>query len=104
MVTRLAAFALLLVAPPTLPVAPHALSADAVCADHDQLVRSLADQYKESPREVGLTGDGNVVELTTTSDGRTWTLLITRSDGTSCIIAAGEAWKAAPEEAKGQPI
>ncbi len=104
MVTRLAAFALLLAAPPTLTAAPHARPADTVCADHDQLVQSLADQYKESPREVGLTGNGDVVELTTTADGRTWTLLITRSDGTACIIAAGEAWRDEPADAKGQPI
>jgi hypothetical protein len=104
MVTKLATIALLLTASPGLSAGRGQHPADAVCADHDALLSSLASQYKEAPREIGLAGDGSVVELTTTADGRTWTLLITRSDGTTCIIAAGEAWKQESGGPAGQPI
>jgi hypothetical protein len=79
-------------------------AAGAVCAERDSVVASLARQFKEAPREVGLASNGMIMELTTTGDGRTWTLLMTRPDGTTCVVAAGEAWERSPQEAAGQPM
>jgi len=75
-----------------------------VCAERDSVVSSLARQFKEAPRELGLASNGTIIELTTTNDGRTWTLLMTRPDGTTCVIAAGEAWERSPQETAGQPM
>ncbi len=41
---------------------------------------------------IGLTGNGSVIELFTTGDGSTWTIVITSPDGLSRVVAAGESW------------
>lgn len=84
---------------------PALMPAEIVCAEREALLTSLSREYAEAPKELGLANNGNVVELLTTRDGRTWTMLMTRPDGTSCVIAAGEAWEAVPAQmAGGQPL
>ncbi len=56
------------------------------------LVRILTDRYAESPAAMGLTGDGRLLEVLTTQDGKTWTIILTKPDGTSQVISAGQAW------------
>lgn len=77
---------------------------DTVCAEREALLASLSREYSEAPQAVGLANNGNVVELLTAGDGRTWTLLMTRPDGTSCVVAAGEAWDQLPQVASGEPL
>jgi phage/plasmid primase-like uncharacterized protein len=84
----------------TLAAAP----AQMVCADRAALLESLARQYRESPTAVGIANNGSLIELLRTTDGKTWTLLMTRPDGTSCVVAAGEAWEDTPQVAGGQPL
>lgn len=78
--------------------------AQAVCAPRESLLSSLDRQYAEAPRELGLADNGMVIELITSRDGRTWTLLVTRPDGTSCVVAAGEAWEPMPQSLAGRPL
>lgn len=77
-----------------------------VCAERQALLTSLDREYKEAPKELGLANNGSVVELLTTRDGKTWTMLMTRPDGTACVIAAGEAWDKIPAQmaASGDPM
>lgn len=76
-----------------------------VCAEREALLTSLSRQYAEAPRALGLANNGSVMELLSTRDGKTWTLLMTQPDGTSCVLAAGEAWEAIPQQlAGGQPL
>ena len=56
------------------------------------LVRILTDRYAELPTGRGLTADGQLLEVLTTQDGTTWTIILTRPDGTSQVISAGQAW------------
>ena len=56
------------------------------------MVERLNEQFAEQQAAVGLTGTGSVVEIYTTNDGSTWTLVLTRPDGTSRVILAGETW------------
>lgn len=88
-----------------LSAIPAQIPADLVCGEREALLTSLSREYAEAPKELGLANNGSVVELLTTRDGKTWTLLMTRPDGTSCVIAAGEAWDAVPAQmAGGQPF
>ncbi len=32
-------------------------------------------------------------------DGKTWTIIISTPDGQSCLVAAGEGWRAVPKAA-----
>lgn len=77
---------------------------ESVCAEREALMTSLSREYSEAPNAVGLANNGSVVELLTSRDGRTWTLLMTRPDGTSCVVAAGEAWDQMPQVASGEPM
>lgn len=61
------------------------------CAKRNDLVRQLDAQYNEKPAAVGQVDQQSVVEVYV-SDRGTWTILVTGTDGGSCILASGEGW------------
>lgn len=65
------------------------------CADRDAMVRVLAQRYHEAPRAVGLANATAMIEVFTSKAG-TWTILLTRPDGASCIVSAGSDWEEHP--------
>jgi hypothetical protein len=86
---RLAA-ALALIAP--LSALPAAAETP-ICGARQTIVEALARQYGEAKRAVGLHNRGALVELWTSADTGSWTLLLTRPDGVTCAMAAGESWR-----------
>ncbi len=42
---------------------------------------------------MGLASNGGIIELFSTGDRSTWTLVMTMPNGTSCALAAGQAWE-----------
>src|SRR5262249_10149476 len=54
------------------------------CGPRTALLGQLAKQYKEAPAAVGLANGGALVEVLTSKDGTTWTIVVSRPDGTSC--------------------
>ena len=50
----------------------------------------------EAPVAVGVTSAGGLVEVFATDDGATWTIVVTTPQGRSCMVAAGEGWRAVP--------
>ncbi len=84
-----------------LIVAPIALSADgaarpAPCNQRDDVLGHLAQKYQELPVAIGVTNRGGLVEVLSTGDGKTWTIIISSPEGTACLVAAGEGWRALP--------
>lgn len=77
---------------------------NALCTQRETLLQSLAKDYTEVPTSMGLTNEGNVVEVLTAKDGMTWTILLSRPDGTSCVVAAGEDWRNRPRIALGSEL
>ena len=68
--------------------------AQPLCEARSAAVEYLADNYGETPVGHGLTNpNGLLVELFTSKDGGTWTLLVSHPNGTSCVIAAGKDWR-----------
>ncbi|MFN4143438.1 hypothetical protein [Aestuariivirga sp.] len=65
------------------------------CGERDEIVKSLSSQYSEKPRAMGLANQSAIIEVFTSKAG-TWTILLTRPDGASCIVGAGEAWEDIP--------
>ena len=63
------------------------------CTFHDKVLEHLAKKYQETPVAVGIANSGTLVEVLTTSDGGTWTIIVTRADGWACLLAAGEGWR-----------
>jgi hypothetical protein len=68
------------------------------CLPRAVAIAKLAQTYQEQQVGIGVTTrGGSVVELFVSERG-TWTILMTRADGISCITAAGENWSPiAPE-------
>ena len=67
------------------------------CDDRDAVLELLAEKYREAPVAFGVTNSGGLVELLTSapdSEGDTWTIVITTPMGLSCLVAAGEGWRA----------
>lgn len=75
----------------------------AMCGVRAQIVELLKTKYKEAPQAVGVISDNGVAELFVSEKG-TWTMLMTLTNGKSCIIAAGHSWEQAPTLARGTGI
>ena len=67
-------------------------AAQPVCGTRAILLKQLASEYQEAPTGIGLDSNGSVVELLT-SKGGTWTLMVTRPNGRTCLVGTGEAWQ-----------
>ena len=67
-------------------------SAQMVCTERAALVAHLCRAYAETTIGRGIAGNGGVVELLSSPDGESWTLIITMPNGLSCLLASGENW------------
>jgi hypothetical protein len=64
------------------------------CDQRARVIGHLAQKYQETPVAIGVTSSGGMVEVLTTGDGGTWTIILSNPNGTSCLVAAGEGWRA----------
>ena len=64
----------------------------APCAPRGDMVAELGAKYGETRRGAGLQNRGAVTEVFASAATGTWTIIVTRPDGVSCAVAAGEAW------------
>jgi len=83
-------------------IAPPA-RAQSGCADRARIVRLLADDFRETPRGIGLKSYTEVIEVWASAKTGTWTLLLSNADGLSCVIASGTAWADAPRRRADTP-
>lgn len=67
------------------------------CADHALIVERLASGYGESRQSIGLGADNTVVEVFASLETGTWTIVVTRAGGPSCLVASGEAFQVLAE-------
>ena len=72
-------------------------AAQQACADRETLVAELGQNYQERLSAAGLFDRTHLVELFVSEDGGTWTLLLSRADGVTCVLSSGEAWSDYPE-------
>lgn len=93
MVTRLI-FATLFFAIAT----PSAVQARTVCAERDSMISQLKKQFGESERGVGLSGAEALVEIWSSEETGSWTIVMTRPNGIACVMASGQSWIDAPAE------
>ena len=73
-------------------IVPLSATAAELCTPRDVLVRQLGADYAETAVARGLSHQGMVIEVFSSGDGSTWTIVVTRPNGASCVVAAGEAW------------
>lgn len=76
-------------------------AAPAKCGDRDKIVRVLKKDYNEAPLAMGLSQKSTeAFEIFTSKEG-TWTVMMTMSNGKTCIMAAGHSWQNLPPEILG---
>lgn len=80
----------------TLPIQAQNVPAQAqqggtLCGNRDEIVKSLTEQFKESPQAVGVVDKNAVLEIFVSASG-TWTIIATGTDGNSCLVSSGEGW------------
>ena len=76
--------------------------AQMVCGERDNIIAQLAKKYGETQQSVGFQRGRGVVEVFASVDTGSWTILVTDPRGTSCLMAAGEAFELV-EQVKGEP-
>lgn len=76
----------------SIALATRPAQAQSIDLPRAEVVEQLDTRYAETQAAVGVTDEGGVIEVFTTNDGSTWTLVLTKTDGTSRVIAAGETW------------
>lgn len=79
-------------------VVPAGAQTSVPCGKRQVIVDELDRGYGEKPVAIGLSGDGLVIEIFA-SDSGTFTILVTRPGGPSCVVAAGEGWESRSAEA-----
>jgi hypothetical protein len=77
-------------------ICPAAVNAQTNCASRDTVVEKLQTGYGEVFAGGGLQNTKRVFEIWYSEEQGTWTILMTRADGTSCIMASGTNWRDAP--------
>ena len=66
------------------------------CHSRDDLTEMLEQKFAEQPSALGVQADGQLVEVFVANDGASWTIVLTRPDGWSCIVAVGQHWESLP--------
>jgi hypothetical protein len=91
--TKAMGAAVALVAMSTIPVAAATATGSPPCGSRPELLKQLSKQFKEAPVALGLAKNGSVIEVLTSDDGETWTILVSQPNGSSCLVAVGEGWE-----------
>jgi len=62
------------------------------CAPRAQVTEHLIQKFGETRRGAGLVNARQILEVWRSDETGSWTILMTRADGLSCIVATGNAW------------
>ena len=74
-------------------IAPTIVNAQSNCAERDRVVQSLETGYGEAFGGGGMQNAERVFEVWFNQEKGTWTILMTKSDGKSCIMTSGTNWR-----------
>ena len=69
--------------------------AQTACGNRGTFIEYFSGKFAETPVAMGLSSEGHVVEVLASKHG-SWTIIVTRPNGLSCVVAHGEAWDKAP--------
>ena len=67
-----------------------------VCPPRHEIEDYLAAEFQERPVASGIANNGGVIEVFSSDELGTWTIIITMPTGQSCMIAAGQDWENQP--------
>ncbi len=81
----------------------HANAQGIQCGNRGQMVETLGQRFKEDRFAMGLSSNVSLLELFVSKKG-TWTILTTRANGKTCIVAAGKSWVSMPMKLEGDAV
>lgn len=64
------------------------------CGARDTVVATLAGQYGETRRGMGLAANNSLVEVFASDTSGSWTIIVTLPDGLTCLVASGQSYEA----------
>ncbi len=70
------------------------------CLDREMLIQRLVTRYNESLNGAGMQGPKIILEIWSSEDSGSFTILVTKPDGQSCIVASGLNWQTFDTPAK----
>ncbi len=76
-------------------------SAQSVCKTHGEVTQELGRRFTENQIAMGLASNGAELELFSSGDGATWSIVVTTPNGVSCVVASGEGWEQSERVALG---
>ncbi len=85
------------------PVLAQGSQQQRACSSRADLLKRLGQVYSEDPVALGIATNGGMLEVLSTKNGSTWTIIITMPDGRSCMFASGESWQSLPRRAQRSP-
>ena len=94
-----AAYSLLMATATAFPAS--ATAGNDLCGKRQVITQQLLQKYKESTVGLGVTSQGRLIEVLTTVDGTTWSIIMTTPEGVTCLVASGESWRTKPTSASG---
>ncbi len=59
-----------------------------MCTERNVVVNQLSNQYSEAPVAMDVANNGGVLEILSSSAGKSWTIILTMPSGVSFMIAA----------------
>ncbi|MBC7155746.1 MAG: hypothetical protein H5U19_14305 [Rhodobacteraceae bacterium] len=74
----------------------HCIAAQSVCNTTPVIYGILSGKHGESPAARGMTRGSELLEMWANRDTGSWSLLITRPDGITCLVQAGQNFDAVP--------
>jgi hypothetical protein len=66
------------------------------CHNATEIAKQLSSKYDEAPVAFGLQSNGNLLQVYSSTEKDTWTVVSTTPNGMSCIVAAGKRWESLP--------
>ena len=63
------------------------------CGQRTTVLDYLSAKYSEKPIAMGIAANGGLIEVLTSTEGTTFTIIVTMPEGETCMVAAGESWE-----------
>ncbi|MCG8543927.1 MAG: hypothetical protein MJE12_06930 [Alphaproteobacteria bacterium] len=66
------------------------------CGQRNIVLNYLSSKYSEKPIAMGVAANGGLIEVLSSHEGTTFTIIVTMPEGQTCMVAAGEGWERLP--------
>jgi hypothetical protein len=73
------------------------------CGKRKDITQQLQQKCKERLVGLGITSQGGLVEVLAARDGATSSIIVTTSEGVTCLVAAGEGWRSGGQTTDQRP-